>query len=87
MITRLRYKPINGTEHEYETTTPLLLGSQLVNIRLLGHTFVVTSIEGKELHSQYVSGGNHSIKKAVKSYLKGQGVPFADEVRKRKEIV
>jgi hypothetical protein len=85
MKTRLRYKLKEGIT--YVTKEPLLLGAELVNIEIDGTEFYVYNISGKEVHKEYVDGGNHAVKKAVKNYLKSQGVPFADEVRRRKENV
>lgn len=79
MITRIRYTKQDNTLVSNE----MIMGSDLVKATITETTHSITDSSGKLLYH-----GEHKnlakAKKLLKDKLRGFGIPFGDEIRKRK---
>jgi hypothetical protein len=81
MATRIRYKETNGVL----ISNPMIMGADLITATITDTTYAITTQTGLLIAHGDVSNLAKA-KKLVKNKIKGFGVPFDDEVRRRKPL-
>lgn len=84
MLTRIRYKTVSP---ELMTSTkPVLVGDRMVNILInpTALSFTLQTVDSNEVINQGGATTINGLKKAVKEALKGMGVIFQAETRKKR---